>query len=283
MQRIQSGEEASCSLELLPQPVLEAVYGHLTVLDAASLMCTSRCIRATVRGMFARCTSLPAFGRAVSRAAAARLADLFPNLCSLELGHYATDAVLLGLSTSPPPRLERLAIAESATSDTGVLAVLNTVDSLQTVDAAYCIGVTNNAATFAAQRGKTVYRLPDWFAKRWVCKRHSLIPTGEIHEYKLDGTFVFSREMQAEGYVVSFMKAVHGDHCELYVEYSDDPGIWPDGERWRPGVCIQQMTEGAMRTAQRVGGVWHCPDALPEEDAPGVCTGLWRAADAPPE
>ena len=93
-----------------------------------------------------------------------------------------------------------------------------------------------------------------------------------------------SRDQQARGVVDSFARAVNerGEelpHYELYVEYDDDPGLWPDGSKWRPGVAIV-VAGDVMRSAQRTGAMppdERCPERIPDADEPGVVVGLWRA------
>lgn len=86
--------------------------------------------------------------------------------------------------------------------------------------------------------------LPRWFSQDWHVAAHPLIPAGERHWYRPDGTFAFSRDGQATGVVESFRRSEHGDWWTLAVNYSDWPAWTPKAVQDAvPWVLIKRITE----------------------------------------
>jgi len=104
---------------------------------------------------------------------------------------------------------------------------------------------------------------------------------GEVHTYRLDGSFSFSRGSQAEGSVVSFRPCPAG-HFELVVRYIDEDAFALLGlPHYRPGVSIAHEGAGVMRTAQLTSVFGsEVPDGVPSEDGAGLVTGVWRVMPA---
>ncbi len=191
-------------------------------------------------------------------------------------------------------------------------ALLDAAAPLRLIDAVGCALVTHAAVAFVATLPRAqlglppplVQRLPLWFARAWRCVRHRRIAAGELHQYFADGTFRFTRASQASGAVVSWRAAparaaaaaddedgvaaaapAPPPHFELVPCYDDEAALALVGfPQWRPGVCVQPAGARGMRTAQRTGMMdLACPDRIPDQDEPGICTGLWRADLLPGE
>lgn len=286
----------------LPADVLEVVATFLPLRDVARLAATCRYLHAVVR---------PHVGRAVvslwegevgmpwTPAVVRGVLKECMRLKTLDLHGIATDPILLGVAESAHPHLETVIISSAElVSDVGAVALVSALPQLRLVDATFCLHVTHEVVLFArllsitreAHGGKPllVQRLPAWFARPWLCESHAQIPTGEVHDYRLDGTFQFSRDIEAHGQVWSF-SARHGQPWfDLYVEYTDIDllpqlvnGVADDlRPRWtvRPGVCVRPLSPDTMMSVQSRRGT-HPPAIPPEEDDEFAVIGIWRALD----
>ena len=192
------------------------------------------------------------------------------------------------LSPDSAPALTEVQLcgAEGCT-DAGVAALLADVPCLAAVDAVSCAHVTHASVQLAAGR-VLVRRLPPWFSRPWRCVAHRSIPTGEVHLYRPDGTFRFSRDHQNAGAVVSWRAAPPppdggepSGHFQLVVRFDDEQALALVGlPGWRPGIAVRAEGERHMRSAQRRGGPdTSAPETLPTVDAFNVVCGLWEAMD----
>ena len=179
----------------------------------------------------------------------------------------------------------------SALTDFGV-SMLTRYDflvNLRVIDATMCTGITHRSVTSLAPRGIEVYRLPEWYCKKWVCLQHPYVPLHETHTYERNGTFSFTREQTGSGYVESFVPVPSADKPTHYnVKYR-----FVDADHYRPCVAVKQCASDyphipdavhsgnqRQRTAQLVDD-FACPAHVPDDDDAAdanVACGTWVAA-----
>jgi hypothetical protein len=155
------------------------------------------------------------------------------------------------------------------------------------VDCTSCALVTYISARMAAslcpEHTVLLRRLPGWVAQAWSCVEHTNVPRNEIHFYHPDGSFTFSRAEQNAGDVHTFRPAAGGGpHFELVVRYSQEDAH-PLADQYRPGVCLLNIGNGEMRTAQLSWGAQESmvPSTVPlSGPIEGVSLGLWRVKSA---
>lgn len=321
---------ASHPLLALPSVVLHSVVGGVlsaSVADAARLACVCVALQEAVHAVL--CTletftvaqlGLPEGDVASTVAALAWIARHCSRLRVLRLDARCTDDHLAVLCQADShdgrpmlPLLEEVHAVGALLTDDAVCKLLSCpLPSLRLVDVTSCVRVSHASVVHASKHSALVLgdgrqrppvlvaRLPEWFCQKWVCLSHRYIPKLEEHQYFRDGTFRFSRQHQATGFVMTFVPARQQDarHSELTVQFYDEGDAQLLGmPPYRPCVAVQlhpadePHIEGAphlgcprMRTAQRTQDL-ACPLYVPDTDPPAserdVVCGTWVAAPLP--
>ena len=232
--------------ELIHHPLAGEIYSYLSNDDRLQFCSTCQELRKLQQALEKQKSSFQVTSSLFRTHFRKNYAD-WGNLRELDLGSFATDAILMHLR--PPLEILKMVGAVGITSH-GLLEFSSRGNPLRPhelnyIDLTFCPNVSY-AGTFPlrdAFSGLVIRRQPKWM-DGWLVTPFGL---DEVHHHWCDGSFDLHRNQHSRGYLAQIVQ--HDDSCATHIGYKFQftsfvpPTDWPEWTRYayRPGVSLRKI------------------------------------------